>query len=321
MIRELNMLNDFRGEIQNFAESVICEQSMFLNDDLYRESVLTESFALLVMAGKFYKKGFDLYNQAKEKRCYQESSYTSKLDIAYTAQSFVGLAEQILRVYYQENRPMYFYTKDGGDRLAVRGLLKLMHQGKFDSIDSLINKYVANMFIDMEYINKLCKFISGIDKFTASIFVDGILEEGLYSICPISNKEEIAFNSSRIIGGLFEEVVISKDLTKEEVVISGGLFEKEDAVSGGLSEKEVFEYTMIPCEEVTFSIEDINIPEKIDDDSFKKISVKLDENNKILVKKGNVTVLGDYFLKESVATSDIDEWDDSIWDIEYCELL
>ena len=346
MIRELMKLNEFRSEIQNFAESVICEQSMFLNNDSYKERVLTESFALLVIGTEFYKKGFDLFNQAKEMRCYQESTYSTKLDISYTAQSFVGLAEQIFMAYNKEDRPMYFYTEDSENRIAVRGLLKLMSLGKFDRIESLVNRYVVNMFINTEYIDSLCKHISSMDKFDANIFVNKILEEGLYSVYPMSSKEENSFNLSVISGGLAEkEVAVSGGLAEKYDVISGGIAEKnsdelldvdfdqlyeveeDEVISGGLAEKPVkgyldyIGYSKIPEMEVSFELDNLDIPVKNQD--IKSDAELFDEiYNGIVEKRGQLLYIDNQPSEECITTSDddIDEWD-IILDVEGWENL
>ena len=111
---------------------------------------------------------------------------------------------------------MYFYSYECGNRGGVKGILKLLNNGRCSTAESIIASYLDDLSVDAEYIRNFAKEIMSLDVNKAELRAKSILENGVYTVYP-SIKQS---SPVRIVGGLMEKssekVVSTVELTVVE---------------------------------------------------------------------------------------------------------
>lgn len=313
MIKALNAMKDFRNEILDAREEVLFEKKQYLKEQALKETTRnSEAVGLIIVANKFYKESFSLFNEAKSLVCSNEEQYDEKAELLDHSQLLVGIANDLVAAYIEEEMPAHFKKTNERGVLGIKGLLQLMNQGKFNAVDSLIKTFTPHINVNEDFVNSIFEVVKDLNlnnKGSVEAFYNDLSitlnkdfsTENTDSLLTENKSTELAEKEEPVdfIGFDLEEpaeidepVEIvdfnlwvkehkSTELAEKEEDFVGALFEKEDTFIGfDLEEKPIYSskktISQDSCEE--YNLELYGVAEKeecnMDDDI---LSLDLDD--------------------------------------------
>lgn len=152
MLKELSVMKDFRNEVQDFREEVSFQYNKYLEElILKKKEQNTESLLTVISVNKLYETGFNLFNEAKSIVCANEFDFVEKSELLDNSQRLMSIANEMVEFLIEEEMPTRFF-KNNGELLEIKGLLKLMNQGKFYAVDSIIKDFIYFLNVDNDVL-------------------------------------------------------------------------------------------------------------------------------------------------------------------------
>lgn len=225
MLQQLQLIKEIRNDVQNSREEILFQHKKLMEElALKKRERNTESLIVTVLVNNLYEEGLSLLNEAKSIVCSNEADFVKKAELLDDSQKLLGVASEMVEFLISEEMPTRFFKNNGGGLLEIKGLLKLMNQGKFNAVDLIIKEFIPCIDVDKEVLDNAFGVFESINLRQAKSFED------LYNLISEFDKSsyELAEKES-------DEESYGFDLD----VDSYGLEEKEsDEYSYELSEKE-----------------------------------------------------------------------------------
>ena len=163
MLENLNAMREIRSEVQNFREEVLFQHKSFMEElALKKTEQNTESLITVIFVNNLYKEGFSLFNEAKSIVCTNESDFVKKAELLDNSQQIIGIANEMVEFLIKEEMPTRFFKNNREGLLDIKGLLKLMNQGKFNAVDSIIKDFIPDINVDKEILDNAFELFEGI---------------------------------------------------------------------------------------------------------------------------------------------------------------
>ena len=192
MLQQLELIKEIRNDVQNSREEVIFQHKKFMEElALKKREQNTESLMATVLVNNLYKEGISLFNEAKSIVCSNESAFVEKAELLDNSQKLIGVATEIVEFLVKEGMPTRFFKNNGGGLLEIKGLLKLMNQGKFYAVDSIIKEFIPYIDVDKEVLDNAFNLFESINLRQAKSFEDlyNLISEFDVSSCELAEKE------------------------------------------------------------------------------------------------------------------------------------
>lgn len=164
MLNELISLKEIRTEVQDFIEEVAFQKQEFLEKlALEERKDNTISIVATITAKNLQERAFDLHKEAKCMEVSSISDFEKKEELLKEAETLMTMAIEAVESIIEEEMPVSFRIKETGELLEIKGLLKLMNQGRFNAVDSIIKEFVPFINVDEEVINLTFKMFESLD--------------------------------------------------------------------------------------------------------------------------------------------------------------
>lgn len=186
MIEALSLLRERRVEVANFREETLVQKNDFIKKQALKYTAInTKAVVMILAANRFYKEGFNLFNEAKNLICSNREQFDEKAELLDRSQLLIGIGNEFVSTYIKADLPYYFKARSK-DPLYVRGLIQLMNDGRFSRVDSLIKEFTQYINVDKDFIRRSYTDLKDLD---------------------LSNKEELEFLLECLEKDSFEEVI------------------------------------------------------------------------------------------------------------------
>lgn len=187
MIQALSLLIERRAEVVNFREEILVQKSDFVKQQALKYTATnTKAVVMILAANRFYKEGFNLFNEAKNLICSNKEQFDEKAELLDRSQLLIGIGNEFISTYTKAKLPYYFKARNSKNPLYVRGLIQLMNDGKFSRVNSLIKEFTKYINVDKDFIRRSYTDLKDLD---------------------LSNKEELEFLLECLEKDSFEEVI------------------------------------------------------------------------------------------------------------------
>lgn len=186
MIEALSLLRERRVEVANFREETLVQKNEFVKQQALKYTAInTKAVVMILAANRFYKEGFNLFNEAKDLICSSKEQFDEKAELLDHSQLLIGIGNEFISTYIKSELPYYFKARSK-DPLYVRGLIQLINDGRFSRVDSLIKEFTQYINVDRDFIRRSYIDLKDLD---------------------LSNKEELEFLLECLEEDSFEEVI------------------------------------------------------------------------------------------------------------------
>ena len=248
MLQQLQLIKEIRNDVQNSREEVLFQHKKFMEElALKKREQNTESLIATVLVNNLYEEGLSLLNEAKSIVCSNEADFVKKAELLDDSQKLLGVASEVVEFLISEEMPTRFFKNNGGGLLEIKGLLKLMNQGKFNAVDLIIKEFIPCIDVDKEVLDNAFNLFESISLRQVKSFEDlynlisGFAEKQEEDECSYelaekeSDEESYGFDLDVDSYGLEEK---ESDEYLENVNFFGLAEKQSDEELYGLEEKE-----------------------------------------------------------------------------------